>query len=100
MSELALAAFQYPNVAATPPNLTADWHQNSFNLYMGSCFTYQRRVEEEQSQIMAETIVFNQNGNELAKGWTLVVFVHNSGMFFPSPGISADYLGQQYLGIK
>ncbi len=82
-------------------NEEQNYHPSSFNLALGSCYTYQRKVLRTLSPIVTDLIVSQYDERSLfMKGWTFYVFVHNEGQFVPSLGLSPEYYGQHMMIFK
>ncbi len=92
--DLVDLAFSFPDFDFGR-NVKENFHETSFNLILGSCFTYQRRVLRPVSPITSDVILSRYDENSLlTQGWTLYAFVHDENQFVPSLGLSPEFNGQ------
>ncbi len=97
LSDLVISTYRYPGTEPPGPSPPDNWHPSSFNLGAGSCFTHQKTEPEPYAQVWADTLVFDLENQNLANGWTMIVYLHNPNAFMPSMGISGEYMGQKYI---
>lgn len=75
------------------------WRPVSHSLATGSCFTRQVSQPGPYSQANNDVILFNMSNPHLAGGYSLMVNVHNAGMWLPSLGMSSEFAGQRMESI-
>lgn len=92
-----VGTFSYPGKAPPNADFASNWHQSTFSLVMGGCFTHQVAEPGPYSQSVTDFILLNMSDPFLGGGYSMFVFVHNRDLFVPSYGMGPELAGQTQI---